>query len=201
MERMDSPGRGGKGGGGTFDPLNLASSRGQYGNIQGARRRFNSETSQYLFSDTNSPILSSCEGAKRTGSASKTELGVLNIGVEDAAGVNILRERAISAFAGTGAGEGASSGTAKSNNSIGSAVSTESQHTSDSNLTGDGEKGWEYWGYRVLLLAVAAIMGTNFPVVSYSVHCFILSGCSNFCTVPRCPPGFCVRRRPLPAQL
>lgn len=31
-----------------------------------------------------------------------------------------------------------------------------------------GSKGWEYWGYRALLVGVAAIWGTNFPVVSYT---------------------------------
>lgn len=31
--------------------------------------------------------------------------------------------------------------------------------------SGEKSKGWEYWSYRALLLGVAAIWGTNFPVV------------------------------------
>lgn len=30
---------------------------------------------------------------------------------------------------------------------------------------GETQTGWNYWGYRALLLGVAAIWGTNFPVV------------------------------------
>lgn len=39
----------------------------------------------------------------------------------------------------------------------------------DAALEGGDKKspnGWEYWSFRVLLLGVAAIWGTNFPVVS-----------------------------------
>lgn len=37
-----------------------------------------------------------------------------------------------------------------------------------SSKSGKSSKGWEYWSYRALLLGVAAIWGTNFPVVSYT---------------------------------
>lgn len=30
---------------------------------------------------------------------------------------------------------------------------------------GNGPEGWQYWGYRALLLGVAVIWGTNFPTV------------------------------------
>ena len=36
--------------------------------------------------------------------------------------------------------------------------------------------GWDYWGYRVILLTVAAIWGTNFPVVR--VHAVIIGACN-----------------------
>lgn len=152
-----------RGGGGTFDPLRFGdASRSEAERCHGDnKRRFKSAQQRYMRNSKSgpeegsaSPILQSQfrQGGKVKGSSSKTKLGVLNVGVDDV-GVNFLKERAISAL--TGVGEGAGPAHAAS------------AHANGPNIEKQGQgNGWEYWGYRALLVAVAAIMGTNFPVVS-----------------------------------
>lgn len=90
---------------------------------------------------------SSCDGSQRRAARlGKTAISSMRIGVEDVDEGLRERDHAVGGVEDKG-GEGAPSA---------SMMSTESGKTS---------KGWEYWSYRALLLGVAAIWGTNFPVV------------------------------------
>lgn len=82
----------------------------------------------------------------RNNSVSKIELNAIGVGVDDV-GAGPRGDNTV-----LGAGEGEQGGDLK-------AVAASSKTP----------EGWDYWGYRVLLLGVAAIWGTNFPVVSVSV--------------------------------
>lgn len=82
----------------------------------------------------------------RNTSVSKTALNAIGVGVDDV-GADPRGDGTV-----LGAGEGEQGGDLK-------AVAASSKTP----------EGWDYWGYRVLLLGVAAIWGTNFPVVSVRV--------------------------------
>lgn len=87
-------------------------------------------------------------GARRGGNngASKTKLNAIGVGVEDVGAGPRDEDAALDAGQGEQGGD------------LQAAVVTRKTRT-----------GWDYWGYRVLLIGVAAIWGTNFPVVSVSI--------------------------------
>lgn len=98
---------------------------------------------------------SSCDGSqRRAGRLGKTAISSMRIGVEDVDEGLRERDHAVGGVEDKG-GEGDSA----------SMMSTKSGKTS---------KGWEYWSYRALLLGVAAIWGTNFPVVRGHVVVMLL---------------------------
>ena len=89
---------------------------------------------------------SSCDGGQSRAARSlgKTAISSMSIGVEDLDEGRRERDHAVCGVEGKG-GEGAPS--------------------ANVSKSGKTSKGWEYWSYRALLLGVAAIWGTNFPVV------------------------------------
>lgn len=107
---------------------------------------FNSDASRRVAQD------SSCDSSQSRaarGGLGKTDISSMSIGVEDIDESLRGRNHVVCGGVGGEAGEGGPS-----------AMSAKSGKKTS--------KGWEYWSYRALLLGVAAIWGTNFPVVSYA---------------------------------
>lgn len=101
---------------------------------------------------------SSCDGSQRRAARlGKTAVSSMRISVEDVDEGRRERDHAVGMIEVKGGEGGPSAGI----------VSTKSGKTS---------KGWEYWSYRALLLGVAAIWGTNFPVVSVATSHFAING-------------------------
>eukprot|EP00904_Undaria_pinnatifida_P005012 jgi/Undpi1/1640/HiC_scaffold_11.g05030.m1 len=106
---------------------------------------FNSDASRRVAQD------SSCDSSQSRaarGGLGKTDISSMSIGVEDIDESLRGRNHVVCGGVGGEAGEGGPS-----------AMSAKSGKKTS--------KGWEYWSYRALLLGVAAIWGTNFPVVKF----------------------------------
>lgn len=89
-----------------------------------------------------------------SGSREKTALNAVHVGADD--GKADAREQELPTESPSRKGQ------ERQNNSNGNGAVAVSE---TEEVAGPSAKGWEYWSYRVLLLGVAAIWGTNFPVV------------------------------------
>lgn len=148
--------------GGIFDPFGLRQE--ECFSTNAGNLRFNTRAVRGIIHLSTRPRQPrSSQQVSRGRVSSRHTLHAFNVNVDDAG--SILKENAVSALVAVREQAAARGDEVPETRTDGERVSKPA---------GDKGKSWEYWGYRGLLLVVAAIWGTNFPVVSENgIECLI----------------------------